>query len=349
MSKSEAPVGNTGLKCQNPSHTVSIDWLTVTFNLPSIDELRAVVDFVGSELVDEFCWYPERGIKRGKWWEATARSVHGIQVAYNPGGDRIDALISIPATALRRASSRTVWRMCRGLAWRWKANCSRIDIALDDYEKSISYETVAEAVAKGNYARAMIAHPLPGECRRGQNLPSAQRGWTITFGSRQSDKFVRYYNKSVESKGELDCYRWEVEFKGERASDFWIVFYNLDFDETMAFVLANYVTGAISFVDRSVPGRLSRQPVLSWWAEFTEKAGAGVRTRSRVQRASLERKIRWIHRSVETSLALLQDALGKGQFEAFLRSALTNGRKRYTREHENLLKVALCELAHPVA
>lgn len=363
---SKAPAGNTGLKCQrggvvggtpitlssmaspsqNSGLTVCVDWLTVTLKPQNFATLVECCEFVLDFFDDVATYQPDRGMRRGKWWASTAKSVRGVIIGYNfPAGTDSpgEALISIPPKALKVAKSqRRIRGMAAGLANVWGARCSRIDVALDDFDKSISYEQVTEACEAGNFARANKFEPLPGVLLRDAKATSAERGWTIYLGSRQSDKFLRYYNKSVESGGEIDSYRWEVEFKGHRAQQVfedYIKFDAFEFDELAPVALSNYIVGAIDFVDRTSGDRLERQEKLDWWEEFASRIGSGIRTLTRQCKAEISKKIAWIKKSVETSLALLQEAVGRAAFDSFFKACIQSGRKRYTKEHEALLAV----------
>jgi hypothetical protein len=184
---------------------------------------------------------------------------------------------------------------------------------------------------------------MPGELLRGADpSESANRGWTIYFGSRKSDKFIRYYNKAFKSGGLIDSYRWEVEFKKDRSDILFQEFISIppeQFTELAPMMLANYVIGAIDFIDRQSGDRLSRQQRLAWWERFCKKIGDGLRLPSRQSKPLITKKIAWMKRSVETTLALLQDALGVPQFAGFLRECIVSGRERYKPEHIALLEI----------
>jgi hypothetical protein len=86
------------------------------------------------------------------------------------------------------------------------ASFTRLDLAKDAQDVDISLERVWGSLQHKS---------LPGNARTFGKIESNDGGFTIYIGSRQSEKFVRIYDKAAESKlsGKL-WYRFEVETKG---------------------------------------------------------------------------------------------------------------------------------------
>lgn len=87
---------------------------------------------------------------------------------------------------------------------------SRIDICFDDYSKTY---------APGFYAD-MYSWGLMSTRFRSCGRTKVIKAETVYFGQRSNGKYVRIYDKSAESKGEVDSIRYEVELKQNMARAF---------------------------------------------------------------------------------------------------------------------------------
>lgn len=83
---------------------------------------------------------------------------------------------------------------------------TRLDLAKDLQGVSISLDAIYQALEQGAYS---------GTARKFAQIHSLDGGNTIYVGSRQSEKFIRIYNKAAQSKipGAL-WFRFEIETKG---------------------------------------------------------------------------------------------------------------------------------------
>jgi hypothetical protein len=197
--------------------------------------------------------------------------------------------------------------------------CSRLDIALDDYAKSLPPELFVSAINKKMHSGFRFGDYI-------QNL--GRGGWTVYLGTRQSEQFHRYYNKSAESKGEIDSYRLEAEFKGQK-SDFLfrcIIGCSTILDATSA--LQEMIFGNLIFYSHKVKN-LSRCIVADWWQSFVDAVSvARIIPHIPVRPTSISRKIAWIEHQVSKSLAMIASAIGSEQFSEFVRTTVASGTDR---------------------
>ena len=90
--------------------------------------------------------------------------------------------------------------------------CSRFDAALDDHEKQIPLSVVEQARCDRNFFNVRTTSVVVSD-----NITRNEIGRTMYFGSRQSEAFLRVYDKTIESRGKRIGNRWESEFKGKKA------------------------------------------------------------------------------------------------------------------------------------
>ena len=207
--------------------------------------------------------------------------------------------------------------------------CSRMDICLDDYSKKLTFDNLCAALDSKNYSgfrggRSVRNHDDSG-------------GWTVYLGSRESNHFVRVYNKAAESKGRIDAIRWESEFKSDKAD---YIFRKLALQKTSVAAVAHlelYVFGNFDFIYKNQKN-LERCDRLTWWEDFLAWVGFG-RAKILVVKAktSIESRVIWIKKQVEKSLALLSRAFGSDDFQLFMDERVASGSQRLRRCDDTLL------------
>lgn len=344
------PHGNTGSNCQiqngtvlDPSLYLSIDWLTFTLPIHSLDE---VMDFIGecshlfrdSVTVDE-----EKGFMCGKYYASSGRSARGALFTWNlpKEGPTGDLRVSLPSKALSECRQDEIWAYIRSL-FEQGAKFTRIDVAIDDYSKSIQPETVVEAHSDQNFARFRKFRPIV------EYSSGILAGWTLYLGSRGSESCVRYYDKCAESKGQIDCYRWEAEFRDDKAQD---VCSKLSFIPTSAMhklapkLLSACLMGCIDFPDREgKKKRLDRCKPLPWWKEFCDRVGQRLRVVVRRTPSTLQQTKAWCKRSVFGAVSAVVDLLtyqaSDSYANAWLLDGIAEARKNRTPQMEARLRSA---------
>lgn len=183
--------------------TITIDWLAMTFKELTRNGKEFLLRYASNPAV-----VPETP-RNG--YTAATRDAHGVQVMWNPdrqemghhavfGGSALRDILSgdgiSPITLLSEA-------VLSG------ASITRLDLAKDITETEIDLSKVYKCLAKATRS---------GTARKISRLESVDGGYTIYAGSRQSERFIRIYDKAAESKlsGVL-WYRLEVESKGQAA------------------------------------------------------------------------------------------------------------------------------------
>lgn len=320
---------------------VSVDWLTIATRHASHQDLQAMVKFIQEFTNDEFflefgnSFSPGRGCKK---YEHSGSSLKGCRIGWNVDADGVSTTwVSIPGQVLRQISVRDAWRLCSGLSQQWGAECRRFDAALDDYLRRVSPHEVLRACEAGDVALVrtyqMISKSLIGQVA----VP------TIYFGSRESEKFVRFYD--ADRKHGVPCDRWEVELKRRHAQEAFNHFVNLpfdsfddeSFDNFASHFLAGLVVGAIDFRKAEEDERLSRRERLDWWESLVNEVGAGIRLSPARPKPSLERSLTWHSRQVSVFMAALWEGWGSNRFNAWMDEERREGRKRFSPRHEAMV------------
>lgn len=342
MTGEGTPSSNTGLNSQSLGRSLTCRVDTCSFVLRSVPDLATAYQVIsGFEALfhERVEFRPELSVTNGKRYAgSTKTSVRGLRFWWNwpEHGDDGELLVYIPGQCFRQCTDSEARELIGLYYHQYGGEFTRVDIALDDWEKRISFETVASAIESGNYARFRRAHEYRG-------LGSDTDGHTLYMGSPQSDKFVRYYDKYAESGGELDCYRWEVQFRRGKANAAGWNWLQLPLDDEVnaAQELAAHVTGAVHFCDREAGDKnIDRCPLLPWWAALLSGIRDGIRLSSPKRKPLLDRSLRWLQEQVAPTLAVVREVFEDG-FETLLQGLLDEGKSRFGSRHRGLILDAI--------
>ena len=198
---------------------------------------------------------------------------------------------------------------------------NRIDIALD-------FPLVPDAprLSKRRWEYFVDANLLFGyrSVRRISNLNNKGLGTTVYLGSRESERFVRIYDKCIDG---VDFDRLEVEFKRGRAN--WIMQQiPLCSLSRLSEYLNDIALGQISFTrsDESI--------------DFFRKYKSGsVAVPASSLHLDIEKSIAYIQKHSAT-FAMVEEFLGSEGFDKFMRSVLAAGRLRMKPRHRAMLQNA---------
>jgi hypothetical protein len=173
------------------------------------------------------------------------------------------------------------------------ARFTRLDVALDLPKGLIDYDKVIDSLESRGFKGVRKA-----SCHKdwGGEFP----GWSVTLGTRQSDRQVVLYDKYAESHGELICDRIELRVQDDKAQVLseemgkWMQ----GRDEEWARKLGEVVTGALDVRVREAGKVWSQLSFAGWWAAIIRMVGHGVFPAvTRIYR-SLDSKRAWLQRQV---------------------------------------------------
>jgi len=347
MSIPSTPVSNTGYNCQTEANhlklslqlSLRVDTIAaVCRNVPSVADAIHIIGLLEKTFDDRVEFRPELSTSMGKKWDGhSTSSLRGLKFwwqAPQPGQPG-QLMMYLGGSVLGAASHEAAHDVFCWLRCAYGAECKRIDIAIDDHDRVVSMDDVRAASIDGNYAYVHRSKIITEGPRKGVN------GETIYFGSPQSDKVLRVYDKTIESDGEIDAIRWEAQYRDDKANKIfekWLEFDPKDIGTHSAQFLASTVTGCVSFCDRSDDeAHIERCALLPWWEKFLELTAKGVRIIVAKKKAILEDTLNWLNRQVMPGLAMVKKIFGDG-FDSYLDSEIAGGEKRQNSRHKAIIE-----------
>jgi len=152
----------------------------------------------------------------------------------------------------------------------------------------------------------------------------SRHGTTVYLGSRESDRFIRIYDKNIDG---IEFDRIELKLKRFRALTVMRQIADLELSEISKY-LDDVVCGQINFV-RSHPD-----------TEFlkTYKRGA-VTLATPVLHCDIEKSIAFIHRHSPT-LAMLHEFMGERKYQEFMDNNVRSGKLAMKSRHRRLIQNA---------
>jgi hypothetical protein len=131
-------------------------------------------------------------------------------------------------------------------------------------------------------------------------------GDAANFGRRGKDgsgRYVRFYDKTLESNYTRDCIRAEVENSGERAHEWFTKLCSCKDLAAFETMMGEIVCGAIDFADKEGAHKhRDRFQRLAWWAAIVEKVGAAKLTVLRAKPA-IQRTMEWAKSALPRAFA----------------------------------------------
>lgn len=201
---------------------------------------------------------------------------------------------------------------------------TRADIALDDF--NAKFYTISDIVDMFDACRVVSKWKSWKHVYEKINSDNFLLGNTVYCGSRQSEIYLRIYDKQLEqSKGNnkinIPWVRWELEFKGERVNEMANRFVAMDnLSDVFLGVLSNY----FRIIDLDDSNR-SRCSVSEKWLSFIGEIEKLTLYVSKPEHTIAEKED-WLYRSIAPTLTGV--FISKGGDMDFIYSLLENGSRR---------------------
>lgn len=180
---------------------------------------------------------------------------------------------------------------------RHQGNITRLDLAGDDSDKRVrprDLKAFCEADQLVTKFRTVLMH---------DNIMGG-KGSTIYFGSAASARRLRVYDKDIESGGENDSVRWELQLRDEMAQKCSEMILNQGISKTFF----ESLVGMVDFRDRD-NRNVSRTYRTEWYQAIVNDAQKADYSQPRPVQ-TIERIDKWIRKQVSPSLATMVTALG---------------------------------------
>jgi hypothetical protein len=330
------PISNTGYDSQNRSELkpsnfyAAIDWLDITFRaVAGSNEAYDLIGYLEDVTGQVMHFSASHSAFNGQTYDGSGRSRDGIMAWYKaPTVDEFGAFVvgslklAFPGSVLTEAITQGLLEWFDVIGDDHQVDCTRIDIALDDREKFIKLGKINRARKQGNFFN----------CKYTELVASSERGHTdaitLYFGARSSDRRLRIYDKTLESKGKVIGNRWEAQFRRKAAGEvfrYWCDAWKRS-PNTVSSALARIVLGVIDFRDRG-DGDADRHRCepLKWFQSFIEAVNADpLRLAVKVEEKTMQRSINWVNRSVSSTLAMIKISLG-AEFMPYIEKVVSEG------------------------
>jgi len=325
---------------------VSVHWIAGTCPTNKLTYAIACIDrafFGGFEKFDYGLYRYDRSIR----FEA----FDGLAIYYDGNKARSEGVhrgrftIVIPGKAL---DSLTPERM-RSLMWeltdKLLFTATRIDVYWDDFERRITPSEVARHARAGNFAGYRLYELSGRKMAVGGEVESISD--MVTFGCRGkagSGRFLRVYDKNLESKGLRDCIRWEVEFTKSRAKQVMVFLASSRGLPEFTSLIAALVGGSIDFIERPAGvsrGNIDRMKRLDWWQEILDVIGQSI-VRNRKRHTSIEASKAWME-SISSTLGMVKIAMGDVGFYEWIREVTEVGKDKMKSRHHAMLSAYFAE------
>lgn len=307
--KKDARLGNLGdviPRCDSQTgNPVGVDWLHISFDYREIRPVKVLVGhFFGDYDKDEvrLLGYTDRIA-----WPSGVNLCFDSDPEKHQKAHRGRMTLQVTGRACNELTAPDLLLFMEGCE-SLGGGCSRIDICWDDYGRTVSLDEIREVIDKCDYTKFEVASK-----DQTRNRTVKQNSGIIydavTFGRRGSfgsGKYLRIYDKNIESKGKHDCIRWECEFSQHRAEKVFKMLAGVSGDiECFATICGALIGGCVGFVHRTGDKNLSRLEPYEWWERIKERLGE-LTVRIAKKKNTLTGMIEYQVRSMSPSLACIR-------------------------------------------
>jgi hypothetical protein len=302
---------------------VGIDWLQGTI---PVEYSAFVYDYISKmcgtdpEIFDwgRFCY------QRHCVWHP-----FGIKMFWDTDPDKSEMhrgrfTIQLTGQSLQDFHADSLFKFIRDLAFLFEFKATRLDLCFDDYRKIKMPHELIEIAEQGNFTGFKRWKPEQERRISGEYISDG-----MYFGSRGkngSGRFLRCYDKNLESLGEIDSVRWEVEFSKQKANLAFRKIIEMRDLETFGGMIGALIGGSINFVNRKGKN-LERMEILDWWQVIQNILG-NVKLRNPKRIKSIEKTVSWLETSVSASLKKVHMAMGEENFEDLIDEMLKTAQLR---------------------
>lgn len=297
---------NTGVQIQkHPS--LKIDWLEMTLKGVSPDVVICDYLLLGFDQFVE----SERGMQGYPCMMTYGK----VKVLYDSVRDYRGTKIILSGQALDEVGQDAIEIIRLGVSA--GASFARVDLALDDRSKFLSFDELETLVSTGYAVTSFSSYEIRKPRSTSDN---SLLGRSIQWASSSSERMLIAYDKQLEriARGEDDPGHW-IRFEGrwyKRAA------------KNLAVKLASgglsigggLIRGLVDFRDKNTTRTDTRQ-AMQWWLDFTESPDL-IRTGVKKKPTSIEQKLQWISEQVKKPLAQVASFFGPEMLNQIIRDGL---------------------------
>ena len=241
---------------------IIIDYLTFTSKIDSIDTIKELLGFTD---------IPFQVLEgKGRYFYKDRLCFDGINIYYHGLKENMGICVELSGKGCRnfeQLGSADYMELFNIIACNSDDyNVTRLDIAYDDFDGVLDFETLVEDIACENYVTRFREFKV----ERVYSKIEEKRSICIYCGSKQSETLFRIYDKRSEQK-RFDLEHWlrfEIQLRAERASCFLnLLVSGNDLNVLFVKVINNY----IRFIVKSdTDSNVSRAKMADYWINFIE-------------------------------------------------------------------------------
>jgi len=303
---------------------IGLDWLSVTTHPSedkpiSVDQVQlAVTVALGAGLGD---WVQ---LEYGRWGYQRAMVGPGNAQIFFDAPGRGDVHFSLPGKACQLAGEGRL-RHLLNFAIAHGGKATRADINLDDYGREVAPAEVLDAIQGAD----VVTHARKWLIQQGGQVGSKElTGATAYLGQPSSRQRLRTYDKGLESGGEMDCVRWELQSRHEAADS--LISLLADPAKKWSEVVASRLVSFVDFRDASAHSEVEKRPRLPWYERLIRGAVKASAYPVKAARTAFE-VVDWLDHAIAPSLAVAMSVF-KGDLSEFV-GLMDRGRSRWKPRH----------------
>lgn len=283
---------------------MQIDWLACTFRCIH----KGIASVILAELREYFQEWAEND-HGGMGYDASATVWESGYVLWSTTRAQMGVHVRLPPSALAASGRDPEQVLCDLYAL--GARFTRVDLAADDQQGLLDLKEIGR---KSDHKCEIVCQAHVGNHNHG-SFGKTVDGHTEYYGSRQSETYVRIYDKAAEqrAKGKAAPDHWvrvEFEYKGARAHAVatYIATHRDDWREAAKGWFLSY----LDFKEPSQDVNKSRWVSCRWWLAFLEYASKVRLVLEKVVK-TVEDVKRWIRHQVAPSLFVLASTIGRDE------------------------------------
>ena len=320
-----------GVNSQKNSQ-VGVHWLRISIPRQYLEQLRSYVDlFFGKSGSDGYgLWSYDT-----RWhWPCGASLNYDRDIERSDSVHQGKATLDCPGGCLDELASDDLHTFMVGLAY-FQPTCSRIDVFFDDFTRLVTPSDLHEIIKRKDYTGfkiTSIKQSFSGETMIRDEVDFGLRG------QNGSGKYLRVYDKELESDGEKDCIRYEVEFTKEKAKEVFIKMLQTEGNlQGFATLCGALVGGAVCFVRRTGEKNIDRLELHEFWQIIIDMIG-NMSIRVRRENTDLGDMVKWVDLQISPTLACIRKTYDDDEdFLDWFFNLLSSGEERLSGKHENIL------------
>jgi hypothetical protein len=303
----KTPDGNTGSidHGRSPSPVLQMAHCDYIVFTGSSENLPEIIDLIWATFGITVDLTTGRPGTKGKYYDCNVTCPLGLalSIAHGTGIIAGTMRLSIPGKALAIPRRKKLFEFFKCI-YDFHLRCTRIDWTLDDYERIIPMESFQDWGKSEEFFGASSHTYYYSKKKHSERLAE-----TCYFGSFQSDKVVRIYDKNVESEGKINAIRVEFQFRNSQADFLFSKYMKLSEPLPAAQSVTNWCLSRFGFIDLTST-RKCRCKVKEEWRLFVEKFGEKLAESIPPKTNTIEKKMRWIASQVAPTIAVVSAVLG---------------------------------------